>query len=457
MDFVITKILRTIGLAGTAAAIALTPPAEAAVLNVMPLGDSIASGEGSTDGNGWRGRIQELLNTTSTDYDIVGTLQDGTPDIDRDHFGIPGILAYGFGNVNTGLREQLDVNNVFPTLQTAGHAPDKVLLHIGTNRISDLGSGDLAGTELDFLLRGLTTTDPASSHYIGAEGNHEIVLAYIIPKTGSPTQPNPIGGVYGDLTSHRARVKASFDYNYGGLSNLQWADGLATVATHRTQYIGRVRLVDMFRIDINSLNLNVLLIKFGESLGVTTTDEIRDLLSPDDDRLNGNSADWIDWVLNYDEVNNTFGTGTDGRNLALYASGDFIHPSDFGYAIMAQVWFTQGLGLILSDVDGDGFVSILDLNAVLANWNQPVTPGDAINGDLNKDGLVDILDLNLVLANWNAGTPPPSSGQAPTAIVPEPASLTIGLILSLASVRRARPRPKNQALSAGPCLDRAGT
>jgi hypothetical protein len=77
---------------------------------------------------------------------------------------------------------------------------------------------------------------------------------------------------------------------------------------------------------------------------------------------------------------------------------------------------------IVGDLNGDGFVGIADLNIVLGNWNQNVTPGDPLVGDPSGDGFVGIADLNQVLGNWNAGTPPTNN-------VPEPATAT--LLLSL--------------------------
>ncbi len=408
-----------------------------AVMHILPLGDSITFGEGSSTGNGYRGSLQDLLNGSSTDYDIVGTLQNGTPDIDPDHFGISGIKAHDFGNVTKSLRDQLNINTVFPTLAGAGNAPDKVLLHIGTNTFNGGGGGDPAGVELDFLLRALTTTNPGSAHYIGADGAHDIILARILPKAGNPLAANTDGGVYSALTQHQARVKSSFDYNYGGPSNLNWANGIESVATNRTQYIGRVSLVDMFRIDVDSLNLQFLLDEFGTSLGITTTAQMRDILSPEDDLLNGNATDWVDWVLNYDEVNNAFGPGVDGVNSDLFAPGDTIHPGDLGYAVMAQIWFDNGLDLILGDIDGDGFVGLTDLNFILSHWNQNVTPGDETMGELTNDGFVGIEDLNVILSNWNAGTPPPPPSTA-VAVSPEPSSIMIGLAMSLTLFRRVR-------------------
>ncbi|MEZ6192654.1 MAG: PEP-CTERM sorting domain-containing protein [Phycisphaerales bacterium] len=90
------------------------------------------------------------------------------------------------------------------------------------------------------------------------------------------------------------------------------------------------------------------------------------------------------------------------------------------------------LALLTGDLEGDGFVGISDLNAVLGNWNQNVTPGSLIQGDPSGDGFVGIEDLNTVLGNWNAGTPPAG------AAVPEPASLAVlGMGVSLVFRRRS--------------------
>ena len=79
-----------------------------------------------------------------------------------------------------------------------------------------------------------------------------------------------------------------------------------------------------------------------------------------------------------------------------------------------------GTPVLVGDLNADGFVGVDDLNIVLVNWNQNVTPGDLSQGDVTGEGFVGVDDLNQVLVNWNNGTPP-TGGVA----VPEPTSLAV--------------------------------
>jgi len=88
--------------------------------------------------------------------------------------------------------------------------------------------------------------------------------------------------------------------------------------------------------------------------------------------------------------------------------------------------------LIFGDLDGSGFVDILDLNIILAEWN---TNGSADpRADTDGNGLVDILDLNFVLTNWNNASPP-AINEAINA-VPEPGTLGLLLIGGITFLRR---------------------
>jgi len=89
-----------------------------------------------------------------------------------------------------------------------------------------------------------------------------------------------------------------------------------------------------------------------------------------------------------------------------------------------------GLRISPADLDGDGFIGVNDLTAVLAHWNQTVSAGDPSLGDVDGDGFIGIDDLNAVLADWNLGPPPILS-------VPEPATVGLWLVgLLLGSTHR---------------------
>ena len=89
-----------------------------------------------------------------------------------------------------------------------------------------------------------------------------------------------------------------------------------------------------------------------------------------------------------------------------------------------------GVVSLPGDLNGDGFVGLDDLDIILGAWNQNVPPADPA-ADPTGDGFVGLADLDIVLNNWNTGTPP-------TAVVPEPASLMLLSLGTLASLRRKR-------------------
>ncbi|MEZ6193655.1 MAG: hypothetical protein R3C45_20625, partial [Phycisphaerales bacterium] len=66
--------------------------------------------------------------------------------------------------------------------------------------------------------------------------------------------------------------------------------------------------------------------------------------------------------------------------------------------------------------------------------NLTVPPADA-RADANGDNYIGIEDLNAVLGNWNAGTPPTESAN-----IPEPATLTLCVLLTLTLTRPAPSR-----------------
>ncbi len=94
------------------------------VWKIMPLGDSITDGVGSSGGTGgYRDDLYNLLTQNGVNFDFVGSLNDGVSP-DGDHEGHDGATS-------------IYINNIILNKLNEFH-PNYVLLHIGTN---DIGSG----------------------------------------------------------------------------------------------------------------------------------------------------------------------------------------------------------------------------------------------------------------------------------------------------------------------------
>jgi hypothetical protein len=77
------------------------------------------------------------------------------------------------------------------------------------------------------------------------------------------------------------------------------------------------------------------------------------------------------------------------------------------------------------DPNHDGIINQLDLNIVVAHWQQMNVGYDG--GDFNADGFVNQLDLNLITANWQKTAEPSGvdlAGAEWAGIVPEPTALS---------------------------------
>ncbi len=85
---------------------------------------------------------------------------------------------------------------------------------------------------------------------------------------------------------------------------------------------------------------------------------------------------------------------------------------------------------LTGNYNADGYVGIEDLDILLANWGDTVTPGDLTHGDGSGDGQINTDDLTLVQAHWSNGTPPTN--------IPEPATASLLTLLTLPLTRRPR-------------------
>ncbi len=107
-------------------------------IKIMPLGDSITEGVGDPLESSYRSQLFDLLESAGYNFDFVGSQSSGTshssnPNFDADHEGHPGWFAgppspdiYGNHNIADSLYRYLNLNS-----------PDIILLHIGTNDISE--------------------------------------------------------------------------------------------------------------------------------------------------------------------------------------------------------------------------------------------------------------------------------------------------------------------------------
>jgi lysophospholipase L1-like esterase len=144
-----TLLLASLGLAGSAAA----------QTRMMPLGNSITEGTGSSHNGGYRHDLYYALQNANVAFDFVGSLQYGTGFPDIDHEGHSGILA-----------DQL-------TAQTylANNPADVVFLEAGTNDISFGESATTVYNDLERIVDDIHSANAAIA----------IFLSTVIPRKDS--------------------------------------------------------------------------------------------------------------------------------------------------------------------------------------------------------------------------------------------------------------------------------
>lgn len=98
-----------------------------------------------------------------------------------------------------------------------------------------------------------------------------------------------------------------------------------------------------------------------------------------------------------------------------------------------QLYSAGTISVIRSgDLNSDGVVGVADLDIILANWGQNVTPFDETSGDVNGDGTVGTADLLAVQEQFGNTTYPTTSS------IPEPGSLSLLGLLGAFMARKRR-------------------
>jgi lysophospholipase L1-like esterase len=126
-------------------------------IKIMPLGDSITYGAGSSTGGGYRFQLWNDLKARGFPLDFVGSLQTGPASFDRENEGHPG------WKINQIAAQ------VVNWLMT--YRPNIILLHIGTNDFVKNDDPALAPARLSYLLNLITTTLPGVT----------VIVAQILP------------------------------------------------------------------------------------------------------------------------------------------------------------------------------------------------------------------------------------------------------------------------------------
>ncbi|MFZ5515358.1 MAG: GDSL-type esterase/lipase family protein [Candidatus Zhuqueibacterota bacterium] len=181
-------------------------------IRIMPLGDSITHGEhGSTPIGGFRDDLADMLLDEGIDFDLVGTLHDGTEGYPR-HEGHPGETArYLAANINYWLNQTY---------------PDIVLLHIGTNDINSRYSNTTIRNDIETLIENIWDYDP----------NIPVLLCSLIPRDDSYNSINTdLCRLIHQLTLEKQTEGKAIRYvgqNEIWITNYSWANDYLYDAFH---------------------------------------------------------------------------------------------------------------------------------------------------------------------------------------------------------------------------------
>lgn len=163
----------------------------AASIKIMPLGDSITRGTGSTDLSGYRKDLFDLLMGDGYAVDFVGSLANGPTTFDNRHEGHSGWHADG-----------VPLESIRPAVNgfLTNNPTDIVLLHIGTNDIDSGQAPSAVGDEIDGILDEIDAYEQSSGRDVW------VILARIINRaTGCAfrTQTTSLNSLLGTMVSAR--------------------------------------------------------------------------------------------------------------------------------------------------------------------------------------------------------------------------------------------------------------
>jgi lysophospholipase L1-like esterase len=186
-------------------------------LRIMPLGDSITEGAGSSDNSGYRCELGSYLGTYGYSYDMVGSLRNGSNCSDTDHEGHSGWVISQIQSIEG--------------CKITQYQPNVVLLDIGTNDINRGGAVAPAVSELQSLVNSIFNDDPGVT----------ILVAGLIPTPDATVAAN-MGAFNGQVhTWVDQQQVAGKRIAYADMSNVELGDGL-----HPSTF-GYAQMADVWR------------------------------------------------------------------------------------------------------------------------------------------------------------------------------------------------------------------
>jgi len=150
------------GAAGTGGASGFNP-CKASPCVVLPLGDSITHGFGSSDDSGYRAPLFKLAVAASQKVTFIGSLSNGPGTVSSQTF--PKMHEGHDGISVTGITGYVPPQKAFPT------TPHVVLLHIGTNDMTSNANPTTTANQLDTLVTNIVQAAPDAL----------VVVAKIVP------------------------------------------------------------------------------------------------------------------------------------------------------------------------------------------------------------------------------------------------------------------------------------
>jgi len=141
------------------------PALATAQIRMMPLGNSITDGDGSSTDAGYRLPLYNALTNANIAFDFVGSIKNGNGFADNEHEGHGGFRA----------------NQITATTYLNNNPADVVFLEIGTNDISDSDSPTQVKNDIEAIIDAIH----------GVDAKIEIYLGTLIPrKDGNTRQAN---------------------------------------------------------------------------------------------------------------------------------------------------------------------------------------------------------------------------------------------------------------------------